>query len=156
MSKEFVSETVKVIGDLGREFSDATLFLHESIAASAGLSGADHKYLSILMKHGPMTAGQLAEQSGLTTGAVTGVINRLEKRELVKREFDPEDRRKIIIVPQYQNAMALLGGIFAELQGKILALLATFSEDERSTIEKYLRESIKVMQEITQNLTAEK
>ena len=47
-----------------------------------------------------MTAGQLAELSGLTTGAVTGLVDRLEKSGFVKRERDPKDRRKVVINPQ--------------------------------------------------------
>ncbi len=54
--------------------------MHEAIAKSAGLTGTDHKYLGLIIQHGEMTAGKLSKLTGLTTGAITGLIDRLEKR----------------------------------------------------------------------------
>jgi hypothetical protein len=48
--------------------------LHEAIARKAGRSGTDHKYLGLIIQNGAMTAGELSKLTGLTTGAVTGVI----------------------------------------------------------------------------------
>src|SRR4051794_19089751 len=98
MAKKIDKQTVQAIRDLGRQFSDATILMHEAIAGKAGLSGTDHKYVGILMRDGAMTAGELSKLTGLTTGAVTGLIDRLELKKLVKRQFDKEDRRKILIV----------------------------------------------------------
>src|SRR5579864_1356120 len=93
----------QAIAGLGRRFSDATIFLHEAIAQNAGLTATDHKYLGLIMQKGPVTAGQLSKLSGLTTGAITGLVDRLEKKKLVKRQFDKSDRRKIIIVANVAN-----------------------------------------------------
>jgi DNA-binding MarR family transcriptional regulator len=57
-----------------RAYSDASILMHEAIARQAGLSGTDHKYLGLLIEKGKLTAGDLAQLSGLTTGAVTGLI----------------------------------------------------------------------------------
>jgi DNA-binding MarR family transcriptional regulator len=59
----------------------------------------DFGSLCLLLLHGPAPAGRLAELTGLTTGAVTGVIDRLEQGGFVRREVDPADRRKVIVVP---------------------------------------------------------
>jgi DNA-binding MarR family transcriptional regulator len=64
-----------------------------------GLHQTDLGSLCLLLLHGPAPAGALAELTGLTTGAVTGVIDRLEKGGFVRREVDPHDRRKVIVVP---------------------------------------------------------
>ncbi len=64
-----------------------------------GVNAADLGALCLLLLHGPVAAGRLAELTGLTTGAVTGVIDRLEKGGFVRREDDPADRRKVIVVP---------------------------------------------------------
>jgi DNA-binding MarR family transcriptional regulator len=64
-----------------------------------GVSPSDFGALCLLLLHGPAPAGQLAELTGLTTGAVTGVIDRLESGGFVRREVDPADRRKVIVVP---------------------------------------------------------
>jgi DNA-binding MarR family transcriptional regulator len=62
------------------------------------VSPADLGALCLLLLHGPAPAGRLAELTGLTTGAVTGVVDRLEKNGYVRREPDPADRRKVIVV----------------------------------------------------------
>jgi len=64
-----------------------------------GVSPTDLGSLCLLLLHGPAPAGRLAELTGLTTGAVTGVIDRLEKGGFVRREVDPADRRRVIVVP---------------------------------------------------------
>jgi DNA-binding MarR family transcriptional regulator len=152
MSKKLDKETVQAISDLGRQFSDATILMHEAIAGKAGLSGTDHKYVGILMRHGAMTAGELSRLTGLTTGAVTGLIDRLESKRLVKRQFDKEDRRKILIVPDTVYATELLGDAFAHLQKRMVSLIATLSDKETEIIKRYLLSTIEVMKEVTNKL----
>ena len=152
MNKKSAKEQIAAISQLGRQFSDATILMHEAIANKAGLTGADHKYLGYLTRHGPMTAGELAKYTGLTTGAVTGLIDRLEKKNLVKREFDPADRRKIIIVPNKEATTKLLGASFKELQNKIVAHISTIPDHEKIVIEKYLLATIDIMNGIRKDL----
>src|SRR5690606_9313916 len=121
-------------------------------ARKAGLSGTDHKYLGLMMDNGEMTAGEIAVLTGLTTGAVTGLIDRLEKKKLVKRQFDKEDRRKVIIVPNVANAMKLLEPIFSDLQEKTVELIASFSEKEIKIIEKYFQSSVAIMEDVTKKI----
>ena len=83
------------INSLGKQISDATILMHEAIARKAGLTVTDRKYLGIILEKGALTAGELSNLTGLTTGAITGLIDRLEKKKLVKREFDKTDRRKV-------------------------------------------------------------
>ncbi len=147
-------ETINNISELGRQMSDTTILMHEAIAKKAGLSGTDHKYLGLLIKQGAMTAGELSRLTGLTTGAVTGLIDRLENRQLVNRAFDKKDRRKVMIVPNTEQAMELLGGIFAELQSNMLQLFATLTMEETIIIERYLRSAIEVMRDFTDTLQA--
>lgn len=66
-------------------------------AARIGVTVTDMQVIESLTSTGPMTAGQLADLTGLTTGAITGMINRLEQAGLVRRERDPEDARKVIV-----------------------------------------------------------
>src|SRR3954451_10840049 len=62
-----------------------------------GVNPTDLGSLCLLLLHGPAPAGRLAELTGLTTGAVTGVIDRLENGGFVRRELDPGDRRRVIV-----------------------------------------------------------
>src|SRR5215467_3191885 len=64
-----------------------------------GVNPTDLGALCLLLLHGPAPAGRLAELTDLTTGAVTAVIDRLEQGGFVRRELDPADRRKVIVVP---------------------------------------------------------
>lgn len=142
-------QTIRTIGELGREMSDTTIRMHEAIAKKAGLSGTDHKYLGLLVRHGAMTAGELSKRTGLSTGAVTGLIDRFEKLKLVHRSFGQDDRRKVTIVPDRERAESLLGGDFALLQSRMLKLFSTFSQEEAAVIERYLRAVIAEMQAFT-------
>ncbi len=126
--------------------------MHEAIARKAGLTGSDHKYLGLILQHEELTAGDIAKLTGLTTGAVTGLIDRLEKKKLLKRQFSKDDRRKVIIKPQVENSMKLLTPIFNDLQQKTLELIATFSEKEIQTIERYFKEATSIMRETTNAL----
>jgi DNA-binding MarR family transcriptional regulator len=81
-----------------------------------GVSPTDLGALCLLLLHGPAPAGRLAELTGLTTGAVTGVVDRLEKGGFVHREVDPADRRKVIVVPDAERVYHDLFPHFPSLQ----------------------------------------
>src|SRR5438105_15388836 len=86
--------------EVGRTLSTHTVMLHAAVAERLGLNITDHKALDFACRGGgPVTAGELAELTGLTTGAITGVIDRLEKAGFARRERDPNDRRRIILRP---------------------------------------------------------
>lgn len=94
-----------------------------------------------------MTAGEFSALTGLTTGAVTGLIDRLEKKKLVKRKFDKEDRRKVIIVPNTEKIMSLFVPLYKEFRRKSEDLIASFSVEEINVIEAYFLKSIQIMNE---------
>src|SRR5215469_9975661 len=87
------------IWDLGRKMSTQTVFLHQAIAQSFGLNATDTKCLDLILNgpDGSVTAGWLSERTGLTTGAITHILDRLEKRGFIERVRDTEDRRKVFI-----------------------------------------------------------
>ena len=89
------------------------------------------------MEKGQMTAGELANLTGLTTGAVTGLIDRLEKKNLVKRKFAADDRRKVFIEPNTENIMALFVPLYKEFRARSEKLTASFSNKEIKIIETY-------------------
>lgn len=145
-------DTVQSLRVLSRQYSDASLLMHEAIARKAGLSGTDHKYLGLLIQQGAMTAGEFSKLTGLTTGAITGLVDRLEKRKLAKRKFDKYDRRKVIITPDTANTMKLLKPIFSELDQKTTALVASFSNNELQVLQRYFRSALQIMEETTKEL----
>lgn len=152
MAKKVNNLVVSDFRSVSRKYSDTSIWMHEAIARKAGLSGTDHKYLGLIIEQGQMTAGELSSATGLTTGAVTGLIDRLEKKKLVKRQFDKEDRRKVIIVPNVANAMKLLEPIFTELHERTRSLIESFSEKEIKVIASYFQSSIDIMEDVTQKM----
>lgn len=146
------NEITRQIRKLSQLYAYTSIQMHEAVARKAGLSGTDHKYLGFLMEKGQMTAGELATLTGLTTGAVTGLIDRFEKKKLVKRQFAANDRRKVIIVPDTQNIMTLLVPLYKDFRKKSQKLLASFSNKEVKVLEKYFSKAIEVMNETTVHL----
>lgn len=129
-----------------QKYAYTSLQLHETIARKAGFSSTDHKYLGFFLQKGSLTAGELSELTELTTGAVTGLIDRFEKKKLVKRQFDKNDRRKVIIVPNKEKIMALFEPFYKEFQNETDELIATYSEKEIAIIESYFSKAITLME----------
>ena len=86
-----------------RRSSAQGVLFGQTVANVAGISGSDLECLDFLNLEGRVTAGRLAEVTGLTTGAITGVVDRLEKAGLVRRERDEADRRKVFIATVPEN-----------------------------------------------------
>jgi DNA-binding MarR family transcriptional regulator len=101
-----------------------------------------------------MTAGELSTLTGLTTGAVTGLIDRFEKKKLVKRRFAEDDRRKVIIEPNTENIMALLEPLYREFRSESEKLTASFSDEEIKIIEAYFLKAIEIMEGTTNKLNS--
>ena len=146
------TDRIKRIRRLNQLHAFTSLQMHEAIARKAGLPGTDHKYLGFLMQKGQMTAGELSQLTGLTTGAVTALIDRLEKKKFVKRQFAEDDRRKVIIVPNNKNIMTLLVPLYKEFRSKSEKLIASFSDKETKILETYFLKAIAIMQETTGKL----
>ena len=146
------NDVITRIRKLSQLYSYTSIQMHEAIGRKAGLSGTDHKYLGFLIQKGQMTAGELSNLTGLTTGAVTGLIDRFEKKKLVKRQFAEDDRRKVIIEPNTKNIMALLVPLYKEFRNKSEKLTASFSNKEIKIIETYFLKAIEIMNDTTNNL----
>lgn len=150
------TDTIRRIRKLSQQHSYTSIQMHESIGQKAGLSGTDHKYLGFLLQQGAMTAGELAALTGLTTGAITGLIDRFEKKKLVKRQFAAADRRKVIIEPNTKKIMALLEPLYATYRKETEKLIASFSDKDIKIIESYFLKSLDIMNETTRHLNNSK
>lgn len=73
------------------------VLLVHAIAQHIGLSASEFECASLIRDHGPLTAGELAKRCHITTGGMTGMIDRLERANLVKRVADPHDRRRVLV-----------------------------------------------------------
>jgi DNA-binding MarR family transcriptional regulator len=104
---------INLMASIRKEIRATTLFVH-TMSEMTGMHPTDIKCLDFLSDVKFATAGELAKITGLTTGAITAVIDRLEKIGFVKREADSNDRRKIIIriIAEHPNNLELVRNIF--------------------------------------------
>jgi DNA-binding MarR family transcriptional regulator len=122
-----------------RKANAYSVLLSNAVAERLGLNLTDLECTDLLYLSGPLTAGQLAELTGLTTGAITGVLDRLEQGGYVRRERDPDDRRRVIvhlaldeartraIRAPYEPLVRALSDLLARYDDAELALLADFA-----------------------------
>ncbi|QHS63588.1 MarR family winged helix-turn-helix transcriptional regulator [Chitinophaga agri] len=143
------NDEITRIRRLSQQYAYTSIHMHEAIARKAGLPGTDHKYLGFLLQKGSMTAGELSAFTGLTTGAVTGLVDRFEKKKLVRREFAADDRRKVMIVPDTKRIMDLLAPLYKDFRSQSEQLIASFSDEEIKVLEAYFSKAIELMDKTT-------
>ena len=109
MSSENSTRDALVSEFLGafRRLREQAVLLNEAVADQLGMAAVDVDTLAILATSGPVTAGRLAELIGLTTGAVTRMIDRLEQAGYVRRTSDPSDRRRVVVEAVVERAAAM-------------------------------------------------
>jgi DNA-binding MarR family transcriptional regulator len=146
-------ELLEALQQAGRDLSTATVLFHAAMAEQFGLNATDWKCAEILGRMGPLTAGELAELTGLTTGAITGVIDRLEQAGFARRERDPHDRRKVVVQRLPERDQEIKQRFEALLHG-YTELLSTYSDQELAFILDYINRSRAVTQEATATLRA--
>ncbi len=125
---EQLSQAVQRAGTL-------TVLHTNAVAHRVGISATEFEAMDIISRNQPITAGQLAEECGLTTGAVTGILDRLEKGKFVCRQRDPEDRRRVFIVPIENEAR----------NKKVRELYKPMSDCFRVFVDRYSPEQIRFL-----------
>ena len=148
------SEIITSVRRLSQQYSYSTIQLHEAVGRKAGLTGTDHKYLGFLIQNGQMTAGELSKLTGLTTGSVTGLIDRLEQKKFVKRRFIEDDRRKVIIEPNTKYIMETFEPKYKDFRSKSERLIASFKPKEIKTIETFLTRATELAYQTTEKLNS--
>jgi len=136
-----------------KNFTRSTLILQHVIADDMGLNVTDAECIDFLQEMGPSTAGDLAKATRLTTGAITNVIDRLEKAGFVKRAPDPDDRRKVIVsfLPK-KHSRAKKN--YTALADKVEKLFSRYDEHQLKFLLRYTQELTEIYQ--TQIMTIEK
>jgi DNA-binding MarR family transcriptional regulator len=99
------------------------------VADRMGIGQTDFECIDIIAQRGRVTAGELAAASGLTTGAVTGVIDRLEQAGLARRERDADDRRKVY-VSILPRTLAEGAAYYGPFEAAMNALIASYGDKE--------------------------
>lgn len=133
--------------------STETIMFHQSVADVLGLHITDHKCLDLIRQYGAMPAGRIAELTGLTTGAVTGIIDRLEKAGYVRRANDPKDRRRTIVEPiRNKKWERKIEAVFIPFHERMHKLLSSYSDSELAFLLDVLTKSIEQTREESKKL----
>lgn len=132
-------ELLARLWDLGRKMSTQTVFLHQAIAQSVGLNATDTKCVDLILggPEGGVTAGQLSEMTGLTTGAITHILDRLEKRKFIERVRDARDRRKVFLRVR-QESLAPVIPKYEAIGKAFLGLAEEYGDEELQVICGYM------------------
>ena len=136
-----------------RSYQRATDAFDEEAGRQLGINRTDARCLDVLHQHGRMTAGELAAQTGLTTGAVTGVLDRLERAGHLARTRDEADRRRVLVqtTPAFD---AWAAEVYGPLGEKGFQVLEPFSDDELERMIDFIRLARQITDERAAELRA--
>lgn len=130
----------------------AVLF-HSAVAAQVGINITDVSCLGVLDKDGPMSAGQLAQRIGLTRGgAITAVVDRLEKAGFLHKRRDPDDRRRVMIEINRDSPYQALQTALDGLSGDYVALIDSYDDAQIRLLRDFASRANTVMAERTAQL----
>jgi DNA-binding MarR family transcriptional regulator len=149
------AELLELLETAGRASSVATVMFHTAVAARQGLSASEEKALDLLERSGPLTAGELARQSGLAPASVTGLINRLEHKGFARRIQNPSDRRSILVEVDVERMYARVAPLFADWARSLQELYAGYSDEQLEVILHFLTEAARRQQEATARITGD-
>jgi DNA-binding MarR family transcriptional regulator len=129
--REILDPFLRVVADL--------IVFNQEVADRLGVGTTDMQVVGHIQREGgAMTPGRLAELTGLSTGTITGLIDRLEKAGYVRRERDPNDRRRVLLHVDEARLQQEIAPLYAA-QGALLAeVVDRFSPAEQATIAAFL------------------
>jgi DNA-binding MarR family transcriptional regulator len=124
-----------------RKLGAQAVLISDLVATRVGLNSTDLECLDLLHLAGPTTAGQVSAHSGLTTGATTAMIDRLERAGFVRRRRDSGDRR-VVVVEVKDHCMPHIAPLYERLKKDLDALHARYNSRELATVVRYLAEAL--------------
>jgi DNA-binding MarR family transcriptional regulator len=139
-SKRRQLELVKQVGVAVRRMGAQSVLTSKAIADRFAINQSDLEVLDVIFLREQATAGQLADATGLSSGSVTALIDRLETAGYVERIDDPEDRRRVIVRVRH-DAIAPIKSTYTTMQRKMFALWSTFAPAELEVIADFITRS---------------
>ena len=126
----------EIVGRLARRHSTAMVLFHHAVAERLGLGPTDHKCLDLLRERGAMAGSDLCAITGLTSGAITGVVARLERAGYLRREADPHDGRKQVLHLALERSP--VQDVIDPLRKDVAGLLENFDSHQLTAIAEFL------------------
>jgi DNA-binding MarR family transcriptional regulator len=124
-----------------RKVGAQAVLISDLVATRVGINSTDLECLDLLQLDGPSTAGQMSARSGLTTGATTAMIDRLERAGYVRRHRDSKDRR-LVVVEVLEHCGLHIAPLYQPIQKDLEKLHARYSNGELAVVVRYLTEAI--------------
>lgn len=151
-----IAQTKQLIKAM-RTLSTQQIMLHQAVADRLNLNITDYKCMDFMVRFGPMTAGKLAELSGLTTGAITGAIDRLEKAGYARRVDNPKDRRSVIVELTWdETKRKQYEEIFLPLEREMKKMTASYTSKELVMFTEIIYKEARLLHEETVRLSKSK
>ncbi|TKH09168.1 MarR family transcriptional regulator [Peribacillus simplex] len=132
-----------------------SVLFQQNMAQKIGVSHTDLKSAEILNETGPITAGELSKITGLSTGSVTALINRLENSGYVKRERDQLDGRRVMIAP-IPERQEQIKSHYQSLSMATKELCTSYNEQELILINQFVEDITKIMDKENDKLMSER
>ena len=137
------AELIEALDRVLRQVSGQSVLVSESVAERVGLAPTDLETLGVLLDEGAVTAGRLAEATGLTSGAVTRMIDRLERAGYVRREPDARDRRRVIVRAS-PDRLTEVFALYGPIQEGAHAVYEHYTDDQLRLILDFLSRSLEM------------
>ncbi|MDR6987225.1 DNA-binding MarR family transcriptional regulator [Paenarthrobacter nitroguajacolicus] len=135
----------------GRELSTAAVMFHTKLSELRGLSATEGKAIDILLRFGPMTAGEFGQHSGLAPASVTGLMQRLESKGIARRVKHDEDKRKVLI-ELIGDQVTAATPYFIDFMSGLTNLLEGYGDDELRVIADYSAKAAEIQKKAAARL----
>ena len=136
-----MSHHVEALIRLLPEWQLGVIRFNDSVASRLGIAGSDLQCLFVLDRGGPTSPGAIAKSVGLTTGSASRMIDRLLAADLVTRDPDPDDRRRVIVAIR-PDASKCLHGIYDPLDDRLRDLLAQMTATSLEEFRRFVEGAI--------------
>jgi DNA-binding MarR family transcriptional regulator len=150
MSSEKRPELIQSLMREVRMFIAAVILYNEKVAAAVGLNATDLQFIHLLELKVAATPGDLARWSGLTTGGVTVVLDRLEKAGYIKRQPNPADRRSVLVQP-VMSRLRKFQPLYQSKGESLFNTLSQLNERDLGVIQEFFQSINRGEQKVTEN-----
>ena len=125
--------------------------MSQAVAGKLSLTQTDLLAMDFISRDNEVTAGQLARELNLTTGAITGLIDRLQKGGLARRVDDPNDRRRVLVRATAKEQR--ISELYRPLALSLRRAIDDYSEDELALLTEFLRKLRSVLRATTESIS---
>ena len=137
MSRGLTAKAKADLLDEARSLSGDFDKLSQAVSEQVGLSSTELLAMDLVSRSGPVTAGHLARELHLTTGAITGLIDRLERAGFARRGSDPNDRRRVLVKATAKERR--VGELYRPLAASLRQVIDDYSEKDLAKLTDFIR-----------------